>query len=156
MIRYTALAMMFFFIVRPVLGQNDKAHYQNICGTIRKNNSRGKDALDVKASNFLHANEVYIYFYIAKSDTLSLFLNDSLIKKSFINVFSDRTGDSPDYLIKFNVKSKMDTLTLYFDNDKSFFKIPIKRKYKVYGIAYKTGVWKDCIYVEMRKYYRFQ
>ena len=149
------LFILSFFLINSAISQVDTLQYHQVCATIKKNNKSGKDVLDVTANKFLKPGQVYIYFHISKSDTLSIAINDSLVKKYYVNVQPDRTGDNPDYFIKLNTKSKKDTLTIYFEKGKCFFKIPIDKKYRIYGVVYKTGVWQECIYVEKKKYFRF-
>ena len=138
-----------------VSGQLNTSLYHKDCLIIKKNISKRKDVLDVKADRFLEKDQVFIYFHLEKSDTLNILLNDSFFKKKYVNVLPDRTGDNPDFSIKLDIKNKAISLTVYFEKGKSFFRIKIDKKYRVYGIIYHTGMWPNCIYIEKRKYFRF-
>ena len=153
--------MKYCFIILSFLfadfsfAQIDKTLYHEDCLQINKSATKKKDALDVKADKFLEKGQILVYFHLKKSDTITILINDSLIQRKYVNVFMDRTGDNPDYSIKLNTNYKASVLTIYFENDKSFFRVKVDKKYRVYGIVYHTGVWENCIYVEKKEYYRF-
>ena len=140
---------------KSTLAQIDTSLYHKDCLSVKKNVSKKKDALDVAADKFLEKGQIFVYFHLQKSDTLNVFINDSLIQRKYVNVLLDRTGDSPDFSIKLNIKNKASILTVYFERDKSFLRIKIDKKYRVYGVVYHTGVWENCIYIEKKKYFRF-
>ncbi|HTE29417.1 MAG TPA: hypothetical protein VK666_03525 [Chryseolinea sp.] len=137
------------------LAQFDKTLYLEDCLLIKKVKIEKRDALDVKGQKFLDKDQVLVYFHLKKSDTLNILINDSSIQKRYVSVASDRTGDNPDFSIKLTIKGKPSFLTVYFENDKSFFKMKIDKKYRVLGVVYHTGAWENCIYIEKSKYFRF-
>ena len=140
---------------KPTLAQIDTSLYHKDCLLIKKNVSKKKDALDVADDKFLEKGQIFVYFHLQKSDTLNVLINDSLIQRKYVNVLFDRTGDSPDFAIKLDIENKLSTLTVYFERDKSFLRIKVDKKYRVYGVVYHTGFWENCIYIEKKKYFRF-
>jgi hypothetical protein len=151
----TYFFILTLLLINSAFSQSTTIPSHQNCLIEKINNSNGNDALDVKANKFLKKNQILVYFYIGQSDTLSLILNDSLVNKHFIEVNPNRTGDNPDYVVKLDTKNKHNSLLVYFEKDKSSFKISINRKYKIYAIVYRTGVWENCFYVEKRKFFRF-
>ena len=149
------LIIVSFLIAKSTLAQIDTSLYHQDCLSVKKNVSKKKDALDVGADKFLEKGQIFVYFHLQKSDTLNVLINDSLIQRKYVNVLLDRTGDSPDFSIKLNIKNKASILTVYFERDKSFLRIKIDKKYRAYGVVYHTGVWENCIYIEKKKYFRF-
>jgi hypothetical protein len=149
------LIIVSFLFAKSTLAQIDTSLYHQDCLSVKKNVSKKKDALDVGADKFLEKGQIFVYFHLQKSDTLNVLINDSLIQRKYVNVLLDRTGDSPDFSIKLNIKNKASILTVYFERDKSFFRIKIDKRYRVYGVVYHTGGWENCIYIEKKKYFRF-
>lgn len=141
-----------FLLSNSVFSQvKDTSTYHKACLIINKISSKGSEVLDVKASRFLTKGQVFVYFHLEKPDTVSIFLNDSLIKKQYINVLPNGTGDDPDYFIKLQTNGKGTFLNVYFESDKTVSKILLDKHYRVYQI----NSWQNCIYVTMKKYYRF-
>src|SRR5436190_19463079 len=143
--------MVSLLFAKSILAQIDTSLYYKDCLSVKKNVSKKKDALDVAADKFLEKGQVFVYFHLQNSDTLNVLINDSLIQRKYVNVLLDRTGDSPDFSIKLNIKNKSSILTVYFERDKSFFRIKIDKKFCLYGVVCHTGVWENCIYMEKKK-----
>jgi hypothetical protein len=154
-VKRTKLLLLSIVLFNSAICQVDTVQYRNTCLIVKKNNSGSKDALEIRADKFLQKDQVYLYFHLKQSDTLTILLNDSLVKKQYVSAPSERTGDYPDYFIKIDTRTNKDSLAVHFANEKSFFKIRMDKRYRVFGIVYKTGVWQECIYVEKKKYFRF-
>jgi hypothetical protein len=152
MIKNNYIVLLSLLIVNSAFAQRNSVQYHQICRTIKNNKDKGD--LEVSANRFVKSNQLYLSFYIGKSGSISVLLNDSVVKKYDVNVDANRTGDNPDYVIKVNIRSKKDILTVYFENEKSFFTIPIDRRYRVYEVVYQTGVWQGCVYIEKKKFFK--
>jgi hypothetical protein len=146
------LPLLFLFQICNLYGQQEGVkNYREGCLYINNIAGKGKDVLDVEAGKMLAPGEIYVYFHLEKEDSIRIELNDSTLIEKFITFPEGRSGDIPDFSIKVVRAKKKNNILLFFKKDKVFVKIPVKKRYQVYQVS----SWQNCIYVTMKKYYRF-
>lgn len=150
-----ALVILCLILPSYSVAQIDTGLFRKDCLILKNDPTSPKNVLDVSADKLLNKGQILIYFHLLSSDTIRIYIDDSIISKEYITVLPDRTGDKPDFYFKFGIPKKSQTLAVYFEKYKTYFRIPLSRKYKIYGIVYHTGIWGNCIFVEKKKYFHF-
>ena len=97
-----------------------------------------KSALCVESYKFLKEGEVFLYFNLEQSDTISIYLENSLVRQKGLYVDSLKTGDQPDYYVTLNllkIKEKRPRITVLYKNEGVCYNFFLDERYKVYAVT---------------------